>query len=153
MKKKWELRHRDLDLWLKVTNFTRVWASAVSNHLAKTASKSVHPFGWNFVHKKTVDTQTDRQTDTHTHTHTQTNCSENITPPRFRGGVIKLNRTEFMITKILLFICTVFIFSAKVHKLNLKQWYNKHINVIPDMRVIVTYYRFTTLFWFCICSR
>ena len=57
---------------------------AVSNHLEKTASKSVHPFGWNFVHKKTVDTQTDTQT----HTHTQTNCSENITPPRFRGGVI-----------------------------------------------------------------
>ena len=23
----------------------------------------------------------------HTGTHTQTNCSENITPPRFRGGV------------------------------------------------------------------
>ena len=34
-----------------------------SNYLAKTASKSVHPFGWNFVH---------RQTDTHTHTHTHT---------------------------------------------------------------------------------
>ena len=28
-------------------------------------------------------------TDTHTHTHRQTNCNENITPPRFRGGVIK----------------------------------------------------------------
>ena len=53
----------------------------VSSHLEKTASKSVHPFVWNFVDKKTVDTQT------HTHTHTQTNCSENITPPRFRGGV------------------------------------------------------------------
>ena len=35
------------------------------NLSAKTASKSVHPFGWNFVHKKS-------QTDT------QTNCSENI---------------------------------------------------------------------------
>ena len=69
--------------------FNRVSASAVSNHLAKTASKlkSVHLFGWNFVHKKSghTDTQTDR------HTHTQTNCSENITPPRFRGGVIDNN--------------------------------------------------------------
>ena len=36
--------------------------SAVSNHLAKTASKSVQPFGWIFVHKNT-DRQTDRQTD------------------------------------------------------------------------------------------
>ena len=47
----------DLDLWPKVTNFHRVRASAISNHLAKTASKSVHPFGWNFVHKKTSDTR------------------------------------------------------------------------------------------------
>ena len=31
----------------------------------------------------------DRQTDTHRDT--QTNCSENITPPRFRGGVIIIN--------------------------------------------------------------
>ena len=30
---------------------------------------------------------THRQTDRHTHTHTQSNCSENITPPWFRGGV------------------------------------------------------------------
>ena len=75
------------DLWPKVT---RVWASAGSNHLAKTSSKSVHPFGWNFIHKKC-----------RTHRHTQpTNCSENITPPRFRGGVKKtktipcLNKTR-----------------------------------------------------------
>ena len=88
MKKKWELRHCDLDLWPKVTKFNRVRASAGSSHLAKTASKSVHPFGCNFVHK---NFRTHRQTDTHTHRHTdtQTNCSENITPPRFRGGVIK----------------------------------------------------------------
>ena len=77
MKKKWVLRYCDLDLWPKVTKFNRVRASARSNHLAKTASKSVHLFGWNFVHKKTSDTQTD----------TQTNWSENITPPRYRGGV------------------------------------------------------------------
>ena len=76
--------HRDLDLWPKVTNFNRVRASVVSNHLAKTASKSVHSFRWNFVHKKSG--HTDRHT--HTHTDTQTNCNENITPPRFRGGVI-----------------------------------------------------------------
>ena len=68
MKEKWELRHRDFDLSPKVTNFNRVRASAVSNHLVKTASKSVYPFGWNFVHKKTVDTHT--QTDRHTHRQT-----------------------------------------------------------------------------------
>ena len=55
------LRHCDLDLWPKVTKFNRVRARAVSNHLAKIASKSLHPFDWNFVHKKC---QT--QTDTHT---------------------------------------------------------------------------------------
>ena len=74
MKKKWVLRHCDLDLWLKVTNLNRVLVSTISNHLAKIASKSVHPFGWKFVHKQSW-------------THTQTNCSENITPPRFHGGV------------------------------------------------------------------
>ena len=83
MKKKLVLRHCDLDLWPKVTKFNRVRAGAISNHLAKTASKSVHPFGLNFVHKKC---RTD--THTHTHTHTQTHWSENITPPRFRGGLI-----------------------------------------------------------------
>ena len=57
MKIKWILSHCDLDLWPKVTNFNRVWASAVSNNLATTASKFVHPFRWNFVHKQ------------HTHTH------------------------------------------------------------------------------------
>ena len=87
MKKKWKLRHCDLDLWPTVTNFNRVRASVLSKRLVKTASKSVHPFGWNFVHKKCrTHRQTDRQTDTHTDT--QTNCNENITPPRFRGGVI-----------------------------------------------------------------
>ena len=87
MKKKWVLRHCDLDLWPKVTKFNWLWASALSKRLAKTASKSVHPFGWNFVHKKNwTDTQT----------HTQTNCSENITPPRFRGVVIMcINTTTY----------------------------------------------------------
>ena len=47
----------------KVTKFNRVRASAGSSHLAKTASKSVHPFGWNFVHKECW---------THRHTHGQT---------------------------------------------------------------------------------
>ena len=75
--------HGDLDLWRKVTNFNRVWASVLSSHLAKTASKSVHPFGWNFVHKK-------RTGHTHRQTDTQTNCSENITPSRFRGGVMNV---------------------------------------------------------------
>ena len=68
----------DLDLWPKITNFNRVRASVVSSHLARTASKSVHPFSWNFVYK---------QSRTHRQTHTQTNCSENITPPQFRWGV------------------------------------------------------------------
>ena len=36
-----------------------------------------------------IHTHTHRHTHTHTHTntHTQTNCNENITPPRFCGGV------------------------------------------------------------------
>ena len=66
------------DLWPKVNNFNGVWTSVISSQLAKTASKLVHSFGWNFVHKKRAG---------HTHTDTQTICSENITPPRFRGGV------------------------------------------------------------------
>ena len=65
MKKKEVSRHCVLDLWPKVTKFNRVRASARSNHLAKTASKSVHPFGWNFVHKKC---RTHRHTHTHRHT-------------------------------------------------------------------------------------
>ena len=76
MKKKWGLRHCDLDLWHKVTNFNRVWAIVVSNHLAKTVSKSVHLFGWNLF------------TSIQTHKRKQTNCNENITPPRIRGSVI-----------------------------------------------------------------
>ena len=35
-----------------------------------------------------TDTQTDRQTHIHTQTHTQTNCNKNVSPPRFRGGVM-----------------------------------------------------------------
>ena len=72
MKKKWELRHCDLDLWPKVTKFNRVRASAGISHLVKTASKSVHPFGWNFVHKNSghTDRQTHTHTDRHTHRHT-----------------------------------------------------------------------------------
>ena len=64
MKKIWILSHSDLDLGPKITNFDKIWASAVSNHLAKIASKSVHPFGWNFVHKQSrTNTHTDRHTD------------------------------------------------------------------------------------------
>ena len=57
--------------WPKVTNFNRVQASVLSNRLAKTASKSVHPLGWNFVHKKRAG-----QTDTHTQTHRHTDKLE-----------------------------------------------------------------------------
>ena len=42
---------------------------AFDQRLAKTSSKSVHPFGWNFVHKQSW---IDRQIHTHTHTHTHT---------------------------------------------------------------------------------
>ena len=89
MKKNCVLRHCECDHWPKIAIFNRVWASARSNHLAKTASKSVHPFGLKFVHKKYL---TDRQT--HTHADTQTNCSKNRTPPWFRGGVKKFQMEE-----------------------------------------------------------
>ena len=79
----------DLDLWPKVTKFNRVRASAGSNHLAKTSSKLVHPFGWNFFHKKCW-------------THTQTNWSENITPLRFCGGV-KKNKQKQKTQKLFFF--------------------------------------------------
>ena len=48
------LRHCDLNIWPKVIHYSRVWASAICNHLAKTASKLVHPFSWNFVHKHSL---------------------------------------------------------------------------------------------------
>ena len=74
--------HCDLDLSPKVTNFNSVRGNAVSNYLAKTASKSVYRFDRHFVHKRThTHTHTDRQTDP------QTNLSENITLPRFRGSI------------------------------------------------------------------
>ena len=64
MKKKWVLHHCDLDLWPKVTNFNRNRASVISNHSAKTTSKSLHPAGILFT--RNTDTQTDTQTYTHT---------------------------------------------------------------------------------------
>ena len=51
-----------------------------------------NPFGWNFVHKQS--------SDKHTDTHTQTNLNGNITPPQFRGGVIKKG---YCVTVILTF--------------------------------------------------
>ena len=69
MKKKLILRQCDLDFYPKVANFENDRASVVSNRLAVTASKLVHPFGLNFVHKNSG--HTDTQTHTHTHTHTQ----------------------------------------------------------------------------------
>ena len=68
---KWILSHCDLDLWPKVTNFKRIRASVLSICLAKTASKSVHPFSWNFVHK---------QSRTHPHTNTHINYSKKYNP-------------------------------------------------------------------------
>ena len=100
-------RSLDLDLWPKVTNFNKVWASANSNHLAKTASKSVHPFG-RILFTRIPDTRTDRQTDI------QTNCSENITPPRFRGGVIKKSSyfssplTQLYLYLFIIYTCTFY---------------------------------------------
>ena len=63
MDKKGIFRQSNLDLSSKFTIFNRVLASAVSNHLAKTASKSLYPFTDRQTHRYT-DTQTDRQTDT-----------------------------------------------------------------------------------------
>ena len=83
-RKKWVLHHCDLDLWHKVTNFNWVWDTAVSNHLAKTASKSVHPFGLNLFTSRAGQ----RHRQTGRHSYTQTNCSKNIT--RFRGGVKRM---------------------------------------------------------------
>ena len=62
----------EIGLWSNVTNFKRVRDSAVNSHLTKTASKSVHPIGWNLFYKNTAG-QTDR------HKHTETNFNENIT--------------------------------------------------------------------------
>ena len=81
--KKIILRHCDFALWPTVIYFIRVRASVISNYLIKIASRSVHLFGWNFIHW-----QTDRQTDRQTHT---TNCNENVTLPQFRGGVKKIH--------------------------------------------------------------
>ena len=64
-------------------HFKRVRASAKSIN-NKKASKSVHPFNWIFC--SLTDTQTDKQENK------QTNCTEDITPARFRGGVIMLYR-------------------------------------------------------------
>ena len=55
------MRHCSLDLPAKVINFKGVRASVVISHLAKSASKSVHPFGWSFIHWQR-DTQTNRFT-------------------------------------------------------------------------------------------
>ena len=104
MKKKWVLRYCDLNLWPKIT-INRVWASVVSNHLAKNASKSVHPLGWNFVYNKTSDTH--RHRHTHRQTHKQTNCSENTTLLRFRGGVIDYFwiRNELILRGLCVCVC------------------------------------------------
>ena len=56
----------------------------------KTASKSVHLLGWNFVHKQS---RTDRYTDRQTHT--QTNR------PRFCGGV----KNWVNMRNLLIFMC------------------------------------------------
>ena len=70
-RKKWKLRHCDHNIQPKVTNFNRARASVISNRLSKT--KSVHPFGWNFVHWHThKHTTHTHHTHTHTHTDTQT---------------------------------------------------------------------------------
>ena len=62
-----DVHFRSLWTWplTQFSKFNRVRASALSSHLAKNASKSVHPFDWNFVHKNSAG-----QTDRHTHTQT-----------------------------------------------------------------------------------
>ena len=79
-RKKWILSLCDLALWPKVINFKRVWASGVSNRLAKTASKSMHSFGCNFGHKQSW-------THTHQHTHRQTAMKILPNPSTFRWDV------------------------------------------------------------------
>ena len=74
--KKRILSHCDLDLLPKVTNFDRVRASVVSNHLAKTAFKSVHPISWNLFYKQS-----------RTHRHTQRELQWKYKPSNNRGGV------------------------------------------------------------------
>ena len=66
------LRHCYLDLWPKVTNFNNVWASAVSNHLAKTAFQIGSFVRLEFCSYAEPDTHTHTHTDTHTHTQRQT---------------------------------------------------------------------------------
>ena len=82
MNKKWILSQCDLDLRSTVTNFNRVRASVVSNHLAKNLVQiaEIGASVW-------LEFCSQEYSDTHRQTHTQTNCSENITPPRFCGGV------------------------------------------------------------------
>ena len=63
MKKKWVLRHCDLDLWPKVTNFNRVGANVVSYHLAKTSVQISSSVRLEFCSQAEPDRHTDRQTD------------------------------------------------------------------------------------------
>ena len=69
---RYNICHRDHDLWLKVTNINSVWA----RYIAKIASKSIHPFGWNFVHYR--------------QTHTQINCHEYM-----KSAISKLHNLFF----------------------------------------------------------
>ena len=86
MKEKWILRHCDVDLWPKVTNFNRVRATAVISYLAKTVSKLVYIAVWSAFCS---------QTDRRIHTHRQT---EVITPPRFPGSVMNFIDKKFVIS-------------------------------------------------------
>ena len=72
-------------IWTYLVSKWRQWNGLSNNKIYfQTASKMVQSFGWNFVHKKRAG-----------QTHTQTNWSNNITPPRFRGGVkTKRNKTK-----------------------------------------------------------
>ena len=71
VKNGWCVTKCDFDLQTKTTHFNSVRAN-----VAKTASKSMHPFGWNFVQLQT-DSYTQRQA-----------AVKIITPPRFREDVI-----------------------------------------------------------------
>ena len=73
-RKKWVLRHCDLDLWPKVTNFKRIWASLVSNHLSEDCVK-IGVAVWSAFYS-----QTNRQTDRHTHTQTDVHSEAKIFP-------------------------------------------------------------------------
>ena len=81
-------------LWNLITNRSRVYLSDIPNFILikyKRAEIQGREVNRELRRKNgywaTVTLTFCSQTESDTQTHTQTNCSENITPPRFRGSV------------------------------------------------------------------